>query len=280
MENITAIKNYILFLKNVHNLSVTLHPLKRDNVITPSELISFNIHDNSYCVYLKANEEFHHTCIKRQKRVLEKLKDGPFCGTCYAGVKEYVYPISNGAENIGFISVSGYMTEEKEKYIKRISSEFGFQYNALCEIYGSLNEKIPEKGYIDTLIQPLCQMLELAFLKNENKPAAETLPEKIVRYIKINRNRNITSKDICRHFSCNRSYMSAEFNKYTGKSIRNFINELRVEDAKLLLVNSSLSVTEIALSVGFCDSNYFSNIFKKTTGEAPLKYRKTNRTAS
>lgn len=274
MENIRAIKNYILFLKNEHNLSVTLHPLKRDNVITKSELISFNIHDNSYCIHLKANENFHRECIKRQKRILEKLENGSFCGTCYAGVKEYVYPISNGEENIGFISVSGYKTENPERYIKNVSVQYGFDYSVLNGVYASLKEKMPEKKFVDILIYPLCGMLELAFLKDENNIFEESLPEKIVRYIKKNRNRNITSKDICRHFSCSRSYMSSQFNKYTGKSIRDFINELRIEDAKLLLVNSHLSVTEIALSVGFCDSNYFSNIFKKATGFAPLKYRK------
>jgi len=274
MENITAIKNYILFLKNVHGLSITLHPIKKENIITPSELISFNIHDNSYCVYLKCREDFHKECVKRQKKVLEKLKDGAFCGVCYAGVKEYVYPIKSGEENIGFISVSGYKAENGRQYIKKISSDYGFDYNALCNIYSSLKDEIPSKEYLDTLLLPLCRMLELEYLKNENNLLTEEkLPEKIVRYIKKNRNRNITSRDICRHFSCSRSYMSSEFNKYTGKSIREYINELRIEDAKLLLKTSSLSVTEIALSVGFTDSNYFSGIFKKNAGLSPLKYK-------
>jgi YesN/AraC family two-component response regulator len=38
--------------------------------------------------------------------------------------------------------------------------------------------------------------------------------------------------------------------------------------------NTKLSVTEISYSVGFADSNYFSNIFKKSVGLSPLAYRK------
>ena len=68
--------------------------------------------------------------------------------------------------------------------------------------------------------------------------------------------------------------MSTEFNKYYGKSIRQCLTELRIEDAKTLLENTKLSVTEISYSVGFADSNYFSNIFKKSVGLSPLAYRK------
>lgn len=276
MQDITAIKNYILFLKNSHGLSVTLHPLKYETLITLSELISFNIHDNSYCVYLKSCSEAHNHCIKCQKKVLERVKNGPFAGVCHAGVKEYIYPISGRTENIGFISVSGFKAENADSYIRAVSEKYSLDYKKLKDIYSYLNDSFPGKSQIDTLILPLCQMLELAYIKDESEPVKnESLPEKIIRYLKRYRNQNITSRDICQKFSCSRSYMSTEFNKYTGKSIREYINELRTEDAKLLLRNSTLSVTEIALSVGFSDSNYFSSLFKEKTGVSPLKYRKT-----
>jgi AraC-like DNA-binding protein len=52
------------------------------------------------------------------------------------------------------------------------------------------------------------------------------------------------------------------------------LTSLRIEDAKLLLLNSELTVTEIAFSVGYGDSNYFSNIFKQKVGMSPRDYRK------
>ena len=71
--------------------------------------------------------------------------------------------------------------------------------------------------------------------------------------------------------------MSTQFNKATAKSLREYINELRISDAKRLLKESSLSVTEIAFLIGFDSSNYFSEIFKKQVGISPLKYRKASR---
>lgn len=49
---------------------------------------------------------------------------------------------------------------------------------------------------------------------------------------------------------------------------------IRLNAAKSLLSNSHLSITEIAYSAGFTDSNYFSNVFKANTGISPREYRK------
>ncbi len=276
MNAVKEIQNYILFLKEHHNLSITLHPLKDEAVISPSELMCFNIHDNSYCVYLKTCPAARCHCIRRQPKILDKLnQEESFVGVCYAGVKEYVYPIFDGKEKIGFISVSGYQTSDPNRYLKRVSEQYGFSQTILQEVYFSLEKEPPEKECVDTLVFPLCRMLELAYRKTEQMPKRElTLPEKVIAYLKLHRNEDITSEDICKALYCSRTYMSSQFNHFTKKSIRDYINELRIEDAKFLLQNSELNITEVALSVGYSDSNYFSNVFKKITGISPMKFRK------
>ena len=59
-----------------------------------------------------------------------------------------------------------------------------------------------------------------------------------------------------------------------GESIPNYVNKLRIEDAKGLLKSTSLSTTEIAYLVGYTDSNYFSALFKEKVGVSPREYRK------
>ena len=116
-------------------------------------------------------------------------------------------------------------------------------------------------------------MLELMYLKNKVKKE-ETLTDKVVRYLKQNHTRDINSEEISKVLGCSRSKWSREFNRTAGMNLREYINKLRIEDAKTLLLNSRLSVTEIAYSVGFSDSNYFTNIFKKQTGKTPIAFRK------
>ena len=117
-------------------------------------------------------------------------------------------------------------------------------------------------------------MLELAYTKiGDESSDEETLIDSVVRYLKQYHTENITLKDICDYFSCSRSHISHTFKKKTGKNIREFLTDCRLEDAKSLLKYSNLSITEIAYSVGFGDSNYFSNVFKKSVGMSPMKYR-------
>ena len=160
--------------------------------------------------------------------------------------REFIYPLYNGQKNIGFISVSGYKTDSYKDYLKSVSIKYDISYRKLKNVYVQLEAHFPRKEDIDVLILPLCQMLELALIKTQNEnPQDISFPEKVMRYIIQYHAQNITSDDICNYFSCSRSYMSTEFNKYYGKSIRQCLTELRIEDAKTLLANTKLSVTEI-----------------------------------
>lgn len=57
-----------------------------------------------------------------------------------------------------------------------------------------------------------------------------------------------------------------------------YLNKFRVEKAARYLKESDYTITEIALKVGFEDSNYFSKIFKKYMGKTPREYKQTTNT--
>lgn len=61
----------------------------------------------------------------------------------------------------------------------------------------------------------------------------------------------------------------------TGKSPTRWIDEAIVLEAKVLLYQSKLSISEIAAEVGLFDQSYFSRLFKKYEGTTPLQFRKT-----
>ena len=56
-------------------------------------------------------------------------------------------------------------------------------------------------------------------------------------------------------------------------SLSEYVEKLRVEDAKWLLKQSNLRIVEIAALLGFCNSGYFSSVFKKNTGLSPKQYQ-------
>ena len=278
MKEIKAIEDYIVYLIGKCGLSVTLHPMENDNLITFTNLMQFNTHDNSYCTQVKSNISGYERCLCQQRCVFEKMKaDGnAFFGTCHAGVFEYVYPIVNESETVGFISVGGYKSDGREEYIEKTAEKFNYSIDTLRRSYSGLKETDLNKERIDTLIYPLVYMLELAYRK-ETKTRTSSLISEIIRYVKSSYSRDLKVDEICKIFGCSRSYFSHTFKKKTGKSFREYLIDLRLDSAKRLLTLSSLNVTEIAYSVGFVDSNYFSNLFKKRHGVSPLVYRKTEK---
>lgn len=274
MENsISEIKNYIIFLKKELNLEITLHPTGDERLISESELISFNIHENPHCLYVKTFSEAQEHCVSRQEKITEKCKSGSFCGTCYAGIKEYIYPITNGEKNVGFICVSGYRDENYISYMSRCSERFDIPLENLKKSISSLKKEMPPKAYIDTVINPLLRMLELAYGKSHENNLCAGVIDRIIRYVNRNYAHDITLGQICGEFSCSRSYVSHNFKKATGQTFREYITYLRLRSARHLLENTKLSISEIALSLGFCNSNHFSGVFRSYFNISPRSYR-------
>lgn len=278
MSYTSEIKSYLLFLKNKCNLSVTLHPFGDERLISSSELMSFNIHDNSYCIYIKTHPNAQKHCVECQKKIIAKLSDESFCGTCYAGVKERIYPIFDGEKNVGFLCVSGYKTDNDVSYISSVSERFNIKKDSLKNVYAFLKSAMPSEEETDALIMPLLRMFELAYIKFKSEHRTdEPLINSIIYYIERHHTCSICIEELCKKFSCSRSYFSHEFKKRTGKSFNEFVTAIRLRDARMLLESSTLSVTEVAFSVGFNDSNYFSFVFKNQVGMSPRTYRSIHR---
>lgn len=277
MNDISAIKNYILYLKRECSLAVTIHSWS-SHLILKKDLIAFNIHENPYCIYVKSCKAAQEHCIAKQSKIVEKCKDGSFCGVCYAGVKEYVYPILHNGNVVGFICVSGFSCENGNEYISTVAKKYDLSYDTLLATYKALKVNMPEKAYVDTLIYPLCYMFELAHIKAVSDIEQEsTLICKIIHYLKKNYTLDITSETLCAEFQCSRSHLSRLFNQQMKLSIREYINSLRIESAKILLRDTKLEIADIAISVGFSEPNYFTSVFKKYVNLTPSAYRKSQK---
>jgi AraC-like DNA-binding protein len=65
------------------------------------------------------------------------------------------------------------------------------------------------------------------------------------------------------------------FKKNSGMTLRAYCNKLKLEEGERLIRNTDMSVTRIAMDVGFNDVSHFINLFRKKYGVSPLLYRKT-----
>ncbi|WP_026497594.1 helix-turn-helix domain-containing protein [Butyrivibrio sp. WCD2001] len=83
----------------------------------------------------------------------------------------------------------------------------------------------------------------------------------------------ITLDDLASELHISAKYLSALFNKETGTSISDFMQNIRINEAKRLLRNTDLSYSEISNMLNFCSQSYFNNLFKKKEGMTPKEYR-------
>jgi AraC-like DNA-binding protein len=119
------------------------------------------------------------------------------------------------------------------------------------------------------LLSLLIKQLEVQRILQTEPP----LVNEIKNYIRLNLDKKITLLDISNHTHYSVSHCEMLFHKTTNLSITAYLIKKRIEKSKLLLIERSLPLPEVAEAVGFSDYNYFSRTFKKETGISPLSYR-------
>lgn len=94
----------------------------------------------------------------------------------------------------------------------------------------------------------------------------------ILTYIEEHYQSDITLEELADKFNWNPSYLSQTFRKEMNVTFKQYLNDVKIEKAKKLLLEGQLSVEQIADQVGYSNVNYFYRIFKKHTGKKPREF--------
>lgn len=106
------------------------------------------------------------------------------------------------------------------------------------------------------------------------KNTKHSIEHKIKEYIDRNIYDKITREDLERYAFLSYSQITRLFKKRYGVTPRKYIETQKIETAKLLLINTTLSVKQVAFMLNFADEHYFSNVFKKQVGKNPSQFKK------
>ncbi len=98
---------------------------------------------------------------------------------------------------------------------------------------------------------------------------------KVIEYIRKNYFKKISLDDIANHVNFSKTYLSRIFKDEVGENISNYVNKIRIEKAKLLIIDKKFSLIDIANLVGFEDQSYFTKVFKSIVGISPKKYKES-----
>ncbi|UZQ85543.1 response regulator transcription factor [Thermoclostridium stercorarium] len=112
-----------------------------------------------------------------------------------------------------------------------------------------------------------------AKINNYNNKSIKLILRNALEYIHQHYSEQLTLNDVAEHVYVSPSYLSRMFKKELGKNFVDYLNGLRIEKAKELLMDPKYKTYEVAEIVGIPDAHYFSRLFKKYEGLSPTEYR-------
>ncbi len=109
--------------------------------------------------------------------------------------------------------------------------------------------------------------------KIKNRQQHLLLP--VIKYVEAHYDQKITLNGLAAMANISPHHLCRLFKSITGMPLIAYVNHLRINTAMQLLQQHQLSIAEVALAVGFTDSNYFSRLFKKYKNVSPLTVQKS-----
>ena len=95
----------------------------------------------------------------------------------------------------------------------------------------------------------------------------------LLQSLESNYSQPYSLEDLAKRVHVSEEHLSRQFKKEVGSTLTTYIGDLRIKKAAEMLRTTQLSISEIAMYVGYSDSNYFVKVFKKRYGMTPSAYR-------
>ncbi|NLK67920.1 MAG: response regulator transcription factor [Clostridiaceae bacterium] len=125
---------------------------------------------------------------------------------------------------------------------------------------------------LNELVREVCRSIT-AKINNYNNKSIKLVLRKAINYIQKHYKEQITLNIVAEHVYVSTSYLSRMFKKELGINFIDYLNGLRIEKAKELLMDPKYKTYEVAEKVGINDAHYFSRLFKKYVGISPTEFK-------
>ena len=186
------------------------------------------------------------------------------------------------------------MSRDQSTRVSYISFNFTTKHNEPLPLNYHLSHVLSHEinGYIDIIhhllrkpkvhnddkLFHLTNLILLRLFEQQNGSSPVPYVEKIKTYIAENFQNDITLDTVSSHVNLHPSYCSTIFKRNEGRSVTEYINNIRIANAKELLETTPYRIGEIGSMCGISDPYYFSRVFSKICGTSPSLYRKIAKT--
>jgi AraC-like DNA-binding protein/ligand-binding sensor protein len=214
--------------------------------------------------------------MEKERQLLDSLRRGDNEGARKALDELLARLFFSAPDNFKFLQ---YRAIELAILFSRTAVAAGNVGETFSEINNRYLEQIQEAQGTEELVDMLHRIVDAMTEQiSPFKGVRHALPLRRAEcYIRENYTRKVRLKEVADVSGLSAPYFSTVFKEEMGENLSDYLNRLRVDRAAKLLLDTDLSLSEIAGSCGFEDQSWFSKIFKSYTGSSPGKYRDNNR---
>ena len=146
-----------------------------------------------------------------------------------------------------------------------------FLLQALNEIRMQPQEQQTARSIVISL---LSHCTDLLGSQAQTSSRSQALFEAIRQYIDVHFAEPLSRESVAQAFYLSPNYLSHLFQKCWPMGFNEYLNHIRLEQARMLLKGHDMKVKDVAHACGFADSNYFCRLFRKNTERSPSEYRR------
>ncbi|MFC4776219.1 AraC family transcriptional regulator [Paenibacillus sp. GCM10023252] len=186
----------------------------------------------------------------------------------------YTWVAFNGLGAEAYLRRAG-LSQEQPLYVVQDAEAMQASFNTIFQASKAGTSR--DVQLVSALYAFLAELIEGADC-NSVQTMRGTLPKdyymnKVVEFIEINYSRSLAIAEIAEVVGLDRKYLARIFKEASGVSPQQYLIQFRVRKACQLLQETSLTISQIAYSVGYSNPLLFSKMFKQTQGLSPLAYR-------
>lgn len=244
---------YLTIIENAINCNIHINPeleilfVERGEVLVKGELGTEAIPENT-AILIFPYQLHGYTCISETRATVFMFS--------YSIAEDFYY--MSKADR--FFSHKFYLEKPISDFIK----------------YSLYNFNTKTDQYI---VKSIFYAISTAFLQQstpQNKKNTNFLSmRELMEYIFNHLSEELTLQKLSAELGINKNALGSFFNDTIGTKFRDFINNVRIEKSKALLLKSNMTITEIAYECGFGCIRTFNRAFYKFIGKTPTEYRKT-----
>lgn len=158
--------------------------------------------------------------------------------------------------------------------LSRVAINGGAHADSIYKLNGQFFTLMNREQSLDAICHLLQSMVE-GFMDAMFIPTdkGNSHIRRALQFMAANYTQPLSMATVAESLKLSPNYFSSLFRETVGVSFREQLNRIRVEESKHLLLSTDISLTEIALAVGFPDQSCFCKTFKRIVGVTPGKYR-------